>query len=137
MFRKRFSRIGQLGKLGRIGRIGKIPGKDSAPGARSCVSPALALAEPSASISCRFLQILLVHVVVDYRIDLRTFQFSPVKHCLSLSPDSEHAKVLNPRCLTEFFTQNLMDLEYPGTVPAFLTTFRQPLTRGGAQGVDW
>jgi hypothetical protein len=103
-FRNRYSRIGQ------IGRIGKKPGKDSMPGARSCVSPALALAEPTASISCRFLQILLVHVVVDYSIDLRPFQFSPVKHCLPLSRDSVHAKVLNPRCLTEFFTQNLMDL---------------------------
>jgi hypothetical protein len=36
----------------------------------------LALAEPSASISCRFLQILLVHALVDYSIDLRTFQFA-------------------------------------------------------------
>jgi hypothetical protein len=80
------------------------------PGARSCVSQALALAEPTASISCRFLQILLVLVLVDYSIDLRTFQFSPVKHSLSLSRDSVLALVLNPRCLTEYFTQNLMDL---------------------------
>ncbi len=106
-FRKLISRIGPIG---RIGRIGKKPGKDSTRGARSCVSPALALAEPSASIPCRFLQILLVLVLVDYSIDLRTFQFSPVKHCLSLSRDSVHALVLNPICLTEYFTQNLMDL---------------------------
>jgi hypothetical protein len=106
-FRNRFSRIGPIGP---IGRIGKKPGKDSKPGARSCVSQALALAEPTASISCRFLQILLVLVLVDYSIDLRTFQFSPVKHCLPLSRDSVHAPVLNPRCLTEYFPQNLMDL---------------------------
>jgi len=63
----------------------------------------------------------------------------PVNHCLSLSRDSSYALVLNPICLTEYFTQNLMDLacfcsksqdktttnpqycdpdEKPGTVPA-------------------
>ena len=36
----------------------------------------MALAEPTASISCRFLQILLVLVLVDYSIKLRTFQFA-------------------------------------------------------------
>ena len=75
---------------------------------------------------------ILVHVLVDSSIDLQSFQFSPVKHCLPLSRDSVHAKVLNPRCLTEYFTQNLMDLacfcsksqdkttkdEKPGTLPA-------------------
>jgi hypothetical protein len=34
----------------------------------------------------------------------------PVKHCLSLSCDSVHAQVLNPKCPTAYFTQNLMDL---------------------------
>jgi hypothetical protein len=106
-FRNRFRRIGRIRPTG---RIGKIPGKNSKPGARSWVSPALALAEPSPSFSCRFLQILLVLVLVDYSIDLRTFQFSPVKHCLPLSCDSVHAQVLNPKCPTAYFTQNLMDL---------------------------
>ncbi len=108
VFRKRFSRIGPdrtARSDGSARNQGKTPSQGQGrvfPHRRLLLNriPQSLVASSRYSWFSFLSTIVLTYGPIDF----------PVKRCLPLARDSVHAQVLHPRCLTEYFTQNLMDL---------------------------